>query len=269
MVAEEGDSRRRHLGTTEPPPLVVIAHADSSHARRLLHALITEGLPPRAVLMASPWAELARLRRRTAMYIRRVGTRETLSRIRHRLTAHRTPAGTELPPLAEIAARHRVRLVRYRSLADESTMALLSGLRPVLVVLAGAPILRQAFIDVPSLGVVNAHPALLPDARGMDVVEWSVVGGIPPGVTVHLVERGVDSGPIVLRRSLSGPLPRTIGGLREAIEKQAAEMMVEAVRGLLSGTLVPRAQDSEGTTYAAMPSRLRRQVDEILGRGGA
>ena len=265
MVAAEGGPNRWPLGAS--PSLVVIANADSSHARRILLALIVEGLTPRAVLMASPWAELSRLRRRTALYIRRVGPRETLSRIKQRLTAHRTPAGPELPPMPEIAARHKVRIVRYRSLADKSTMELLISLRPVVIVLAGAPILRQGLIDIPSRGVVNAHPAFLPDARGMDVVEWSVIGGIPSGVTVHLVERGVDSGPILLRRSVSGPRPTTIAALREAIEKQAAEMMVEAVRGLLSGTLVPQAQDHKGTTFAAMPSRLRRQVDEILRRG--
>jgi len=71
-----------------------------------------------------------------------------------------------------------------------------------LVVIAGARILRREIIAVPRIGIVNFHPGLIPEVRGLDALKWSVFHDVPPGVTAHLIDERVDAGWIVLRQRI-------------------------------------------------------------------
>ncbi len=57
-------------------------------------------------------------------------------------------------------------------------------------------------LEMPTLGTLNAHPGLLPRYRGVDVVAWAVLNGDPVGVSVHLVDAGIDTGRICRTREL-------------------------------------------------------------------
>ena len=69
-----------------------------------------------------------------------------------------------------------------------------------LVVIAGARIIKPHIIAAPRIGLVNFHPGLIPEVRGLDALKWSVYHGVPPGVTAHLIDERIDAGRIVLRR---------------------------------------------------------------------
>jgi methionyl-tRNA formyltransferase len=69
---------------------------------------------------------------------------------------------------------------------------LLREIRPYVIVLGGSRIIRKHIIGIPSIGVLNAHPGLLPGYRGVDVIPWAIYYGDPVGVTVHFVDEGVD-----------------------------------------------------------------------------
>lgn len=71
-----------------------------------------------------------------------------------------------------------------------------------VAVIAGARILPAEVIDAPQIGILNFHPGLLPVVRGLDALRWSVYEGVAPGVTVHLIDRKVDSGRLVLQQEL-------------------------------------------------------------------
>lgn len=68
-----------------------------------------------------------------------------------------------------------------------------------LGLIAGARILPHELIEAPSTGIVNFHPGLLPEVRGLDALKWSVYKGVPPGVTVHFIDARVDAGRIIDR----------------------------------------------------------------------
>jgi methionyl-tRNA formyltransferase len=59
--------------------------------------------------------------------------------------------------------------------------------------------LRKQLLEVPRLGVLNAHLGLLPEIRGMSSPEWSLLQHIPVGVTIHFMDTGIDTGPILQR----------------------------------------------------------------------
>ena len=159
----------------------------------------------------------------------------------HRLS--RWPAGTVW------SARRRISLYRrsYRWYAarcrrvvptgDLNSLRLqrdLQRLAPDYLVLGGGGILQPHIIATAASGVLNAHPALLPWARGSGVTGYSLQTGVALGATVHLVDAGIDTGPVVARRLL--PVPEGPADLRElevAADGVAAELMADVVEALV------------------------------------
>lgn len=150
--------------------------------------------------------------------------------------------------------------------ADPAFLAKLADWKPDLFVAAGAGILRRPLLALPRLGTLNGHMGLLPRYRGMNVAEWSVYEGAPVGATVHLVDAGIDTGPILATRELE-ELPITIAALREKMDwlqlKLLAEVTAEVVR---TGALPePRPQRREdGRQYFRMHPELRTITEARL-----
>jgi phosphoribosylglycinamide formyltransferase-1 len=106
-----------------------------------------------------------------------------------------------------------------------------------LVVLAGyMQLLSGEFIARFAGRVINVHPALLPSFPGLDAVGQALAHGVwVTGVTVHFVDEGVDSGPIVLQRAVPVPDDRDRGRLEAGIHGVEHELLPEAVRLIAAG----------------------------------
>jgi phosphoribosylglycinamide formyltransferase 1 len=104
-----------------------------------------------------------------------------------------------------------------------------------LVVLAGyMQLLDPAFLSRFAGQVVNVHPALLPAFPGIRAVEQALDYGVKVfGVTVHFVDEGVDTGPIILQRAVDLPLATTADEVREALRPVEHDLLCEAV-GLIA-----------------------------------
>jgi methionyl-tRNA formyltransferase len=120
-----------------------------------------------------------------------------------------------------------------------------------LVVAAYGQILSKELLEVPRLGSINLHASLLPKYRGAAPIQWAIIQGETiTGVTTFLMDEGLDTGPILLQRSLPISDEDTAGTLEERLAKLGAGLMIETLRGLEAGTLVPRAQDDSHASYA-------------------
>ncbi len=106
-----------------------------------------------------------------------------------------------------------------------------------LVVLAGyMQLLSAAFIARFPNRIVNVHPALLPSFPGLDAVGQALEHGVLiTGVTVHFVDEGVDSGPIILQRPVPVPPGRDRDELEETIHRTEHALLPEAIRLLAAG----------------------------------
>ena len=133
------------------------------------------------------------------------------------------------------------------------------------MVLVGADLVPASMLAVPPLGTINPHYGLLPAYRGMNVTEWSVYREDPVGVTIHLVDPGVDTGPILLREEIALDPGETLVSLRRRHQELAARMLVEAAVQLRDGTVRPREQAiEEGRQYYRMHPSLRRVAEARL-----
>ena len=102
---------------------------------------------------------------------------------------------------------------------------------------------RRQLLETPRLGVLNVHLGLLPEIRGMSSPEWSLLKDVPVGVTVHFMDSGIDTGP-VLRRYEFPDLERceSLSDLRHRLIAFGVEKAGEVVAGLDRGTIVAKPQ---------------------------
>lgn len=108
-----------------------------------------------------------------------------------------------------------------------------------LIVLAGyMELLSASFVERFRTRIINVHPALLPSFPGLDAVQRALDHGVKvTGVTVHFVDEGVDSGPIILQRAVEVPGSRHWADLEERIHAVEHELLPEAIRLIAAGAV--------------------------------
>jgi methionyl-tRNA formyltransferase len=157
-----------------------------------------------------------------------------------------------------IAAREAIPLVEVGHLGAASMRDLaerIAALRPDAICVACFPYrLPQDIIRIPRLGSLNVHPSLLPDNRGPDPLFWTFRRGDAfTGVTIHLMDAGLDTGPILLQKRLEVP-----DGISELLLEQqlagcGAELLREALTGLAAGRVQPAPQENDQATQYPFP----------------
>lgn len=174
------------------------------------------------------------------------------------------------PPisLAGWAAERGLKVHRFGRLGDADALAAVSASSPDLLVLTGSDIAPAALLALPRIATINAHYGLLPRYRGMNVTEWSLFHGDLPGVTVHLVDPGIDTGDILLREELPWEPGATLQSLRVRHQEAAARLLVTAALQLRDGSeqRIPQRAD-DGRQYYRMHPALRACVERRLQQG--
>lgn len=181
--------------------------------------------------------------------------------------------------LLRACARHPVAVMRllraglllwsHRTLEDQRLVGRVSA--DVGLHAAGA-IYRRAFLDRFAVGLLNAHIGLLPRYRGRSVMEWSLLHGDETGITVFLVDEGIDTGPIVLQRPVQIPDHcRDVTSAKAYLFSLGGEFYREALERLSDPTFEAAPQDpAAGVRFYRMSSLLTKHVSDMLvGRGPA
>lgn len=132
----------------------------------------------------------------------------------------------------------------------------------VAVVVAYGLILPKRILAAPRLGCLNLHGSLLPRWRGAAPIQRAIMAGdTETGVMVMQMERGLDTGPVLLaERTDIGPT-MTAGALQDHLSHVGASLMVRALAALERGGLTPTPQPEEGVTYADKISKDEAQID--------
>ncbi|ASR36539.1 hypothetical protein BAY61_17745 [Prauserella marina] len=158
--------------------------------------------------------------------------------------------------------------IRYETVGnhnDADTVAVLAEAAPSLGVLGDTRIMRARVIDALPHGIVNVHPGLLPSVRGNNPYLWSVVHGLPQGATAHLIDTGVDRGPIMLARELELTAGTTLPELIHTINTLCADVVVTALSQLTSGTATLTEQPADdAVTFREARPEIWSLVETIL-----
>ncbi|MEO8503856.1 MAG: methionyl-tRNA formyltransferase [Acidobacteriota bacterium] len=169
--------------------------------------------------------------------------------------------GRELhdPPVARWAKAHGIAVRQPAKAGDPEFLIEIESLRPqVAVVVAYGQIFGRRLLQGPVYGCINLHASLLPRHRGAAPIQASILAGDETtGVSTMLMAEGLDTGPILLQRELAIGKGETAGELSRRLAELGAEAVLETLRGLEQGEMLPRAQDSTLATYAP---RLTKEV---------
>lgn len=143
---------------------------------------------------------------------------------------------------------------------------LLGSLEPDLGIVAGARILSADVIDTFGIGIINLHPGLIPEVRGLDAMLWAIHDDQPQGVTAHLIDKYVDAGNILERRRI--PLHRddTAFDLQERLYEMQLDMLEPAVRAALEDEGTGRVTETADRSVPYHRRMSRELMEETLGR---
>jgi hypothetical protein len=134
-----------------------------------------------------------------------------------------------------------------------------------LMILAGTPIMRKPLLEVPRLGTINAHQGELPRFRGMNVIEWAILEGRAPTITVHFIDTGIDTGQIIATEPVAILPEDTLDVVRMRASTQQSDLLARTAHAALVGPLPRRPQRSkEGRQYFAMHPQLRAIAEQRL-----
>ena len=161
---------------------------------------------------------------------------------------------TQPPPLKQAAQELGLRVWQPERVRDpESQKTFASEPLDLACVVSYGQILPATVLEFPRLGCVNVHASLLPRWRGAAPIEWALASGDgETGVCVQKMVQRLDAGDVLLsRRRVLGP-EDDAPGLHRELALSGAGLLVEAVRGLESGTLKGAAQDESRVSLAPM-----------------
>lgn len=130
----------------------------------------------------------------------------------------------------------------------------LRSLKPDLCVTAAfGQILSQEILDIPPMGNINVHASLLPKHRGSAPIAWAIMQGDPKaGVTTMMMDKGIDTGDMLLTAETEISETETCGELTERLSRIGAELLLETVKKMEDGSLERIPQDHEHMTYDPM-----------------
>ncbi len=196
---------------------------------------------------------------------------EALVASRHRVVAVYTqpdrPAGRgqqlTMSAVKQAAMRHGLTVEQPATLREASAVEHLRSYRPdVMIVVAYGLILPASVLSVPAMGCINIHASLLPRWRGAAPIHRALLAGdSQTGVTIMQMDAGLDTGPMLLEKTTAIARIDTTGSLHDRLAQMGAEAVIEALDGLMAGSLSPRPQPAEGATYAAKIRKEEALID--------
>ncbi|MBF0093288.1 MAG: methionyl-tRNA formyltransferase [Alphaproteobacteria bacterium] len=165
-------------------------------------------------------------------------------------------------PVHELALARGIPVRTPVSLKSPDEQAAFAALgADVAVVAAYGLILPRPILDAPRLGCVNVHASLLPRWRGAAPIHRAVMAGdTESGITIMRMDAGLDTGPILLAERIPITDRTTAGTLHDQLAPLGARLVLEALDGLVAGTL-PDLPQPDGATYAAKLDRNEGRLD--------
>lgn len=131
----------------------------------------------------------------------------------------------------------------------------------VICVVAYGTILPKSILEIPKFGCINVHASLLPNYRGAAPIQWAVLNGDKTtGVTTMYMDKGMDTGDIILKEEVEIGKDETTGELWDRLAKTGGKLLVETLQQIEKG-IAPREKQGDDFTIAPMLSKEMAKID--------
>ena len=174
--------------------------------------------------------------------------------------------GLGASPVKQIAQAQGLTVVQPASLKAAGVVEQLGGFKPdVIVVAAFGQILPKPVLGLPGLGCLNVHPSLLPRFRGASPVASAILAGDDfSGVSIMLMDEGLDTGPVLARAQIPVSPQDTTGSLTAKLSWLGARLLGEVLVGWSRGELTPQPQNGAEATYCGSITKEEGEIDWCL-----
>jgi methionyl-tRNA formyltransferase len=166
-------------------------------------------------------------------------------------------------PVKQLALSRGLDVIQIERFRDAGTIEGLAALAPDLIVVAAFGLILPAeALNLPRLGCLNVHPSLLPRYRGASPVATAILQGDEmTGVTIMLLDAGMDTGPILNQKEVPISDEDTAGSLGLKLSKIGAKLLVGTISSWIEGRIKPRSQDESAATYSRMIKKEDGEMD--------
>jgi len=168
------------------------------------------------------------------------------------------PAGRGRPvvfsPVKKLALERQIPVIQPETFKSSEVEEKLASFQPELIIVAAfGSILPPEVLSLPKFACLNVHPSLLPRHRGPSPVANTILCGDElTGVTIMLMDAGLDTGPILAQKKVGISFMDTAGSLSSKLADVGAKLLLETLPKWLGGELRPHAQDESQTTYSKL-----------------
>jgi len=166
-------------------------------------------------------------------------------------------------PVKQLAVSLGLQVVQPESFKAAGAVEQLAGLAPDLIVVAAyGQLLPPEVLALPKFGCVNIHPSLLPRYRGSSPVSAAILNGDEvTGVTIMLMDAGMDTGPVLSQKQVPVSPEDTTDSLTQSLAFVGAELLVETLPRWIEGKIEPQPQDASVATYTKTVTKEDGQID--------
>ncbi len=170
------------------------------------------------------------------------------------------------PPVKQTAIEYGYSTLQPESVQSEEFHRQITDLIPDLfIVVAFGQLLPQSLLNIPKQGAINVHASLLPRYRGSAPIQWAIIHGEKEtGVTTMMMDKGMDTGNILLMEKTSIDPNENAAELHNRLSKIGAKTLIRTLDALQSGTLEPTVQDHDKATNAPMLKKKDGEIDWSL-----
>ncbi len=180
------------------------------------------------------------------------------------ITVADTPGQKHPNPLKQCAEEHNLPLLQTRLLKSPVAVSWVKEHNPDLLVLAFVTsFVPQEMIALAPYGGINYHPSLLPKYRGGSAINWAIINGeTETGVSIHYIDAGVDTGPVLLQEKVTIEPDDTVKSVYfEKLYPMGIRMIGEAVQAIKNGTAQAVDQDESHASFQPVISPQDTVID--------
>lgn len=156
----------------------------------------------------------------------------------------------------------KIPFIETQDFHSSKILELIKSKHPDLIIFTGGGLIRQSLLDLSKMGILNCHMGILPKYRGMDCTSWALINKDYSniGCTTHLMDKGVDTGPIVKKYFIDFKKKKNYK-IEKDIEYIMANCIIESVKILFQNKIVTQNQIlSDGKQYYTIHSLLRKRI---------
>ena len=159
---------------------------------------------------------------------------------------------TKLSPVEKTAKELNLKTITPSTLKQDDVFLQFEKLNPdLVVVVAYGLLLPEKFLLSPKFGCINGHASLLPRWRGAAPIQRAIeAGDHTTGSCIMLMEKGMDTGPILSSKSINIHTSDTSKTIHDKLSNLTAEMLVKTLKEYIDGKVVPIKQKKDGVKYA-------------------